>query len=110
MLANSGPPTLPTTSDLPSWTTRFAPRVVMWTGIGLSFGLFGLLIAVGWRANAGTIAAAFLLLACLAACVWAGVQGRISDREVDRAIARMAAVRQEDDPPRSPRTESTDGR
>ncbi len=110
MPANSGPPTLPATSGLPGRTTRFAPRLVMWTGIGLSAALFGLLIAVGWRANAGTIAAGFLLLACLAACVWAGVQGRISDREVDRAIARLAAARQEDDRPRSQRTESTDGR
>jgi hypothetical protein len=68
----------------------------MWTAIGLSVVLFGLLTAVGWRDNAGTIAAGILLLACVAVCIWAGVQGRISEREVDRAIARMAAAREQD--------------
>ncbi len=109
MLANSGPPSLPTTS-LPGRTTRFAPRVLMWTAIGLSFALFGLLIALGLRGNAGTIAAGFLLLACVAVCIWAGVQGRVSDREVERAIARLAVAREAGDRQRSPRTESTDGR
>lgn len=107
MPPNSGPPTLPT-PGLPGGTTRFAPRVVMWAAIGLS-GLFGLLIALGWRDNAGTIAAGLLLLACVAVCIWAGVQGRISDREVDRAVARMATPR-EQDRRRSPSTETTDGR
>lgn len=108
MPANSGPPTLPV-PGLPSRTTRCAPRVVMWAAIGLAFALFGLLIGLGWRDNAGTIAAGLLLLACVAVCIWAGVQGRISDREVDRAVARMAAAR-EQDRRRSPTTETTDGR
>lgn len=108
MPANSGPP-VPATG-LPGRTTRFAPRVVMWAAIGLSFALFGLLVAVGWRDNAGTIAAGFLLLACVAVCVWTGVQGRISDREVDRAIARMAAAREDDERRRSPMRGTPDGR
>jgi hypothetical protein len=51
--ANSGPPALPI-RGLPSRTTRFAPRVVMWAAIALSVALPGLLIALGWRDNAGT--------------------------------------------------------
>ena len=97
MPATCGPPALPPTGGLPSRTTRFTPRIMMWAAIGLSFVLFGLLVAVGWRDNAGSIAAGFLLLACVAVCVWAGVQARIADREVDRAIAQMAAARQADD-------------
>lgn len=108
MPPNTGRPT-PPTPGLPGGTTRFAPRVVMWAAVGLSVVLFGLLIALGWPDNAGTIAAGLLLLACVAVCIWAGVQGRISDREVDRAVARMAAAR-EQDRRRSPTTETTDGR
>lgn len=108
MPANSARPSPPTTSP-PGRTARFAPRVLMWTAIGLSVALFGLLTALGGRGNAGTTAAAFLLLACVAVCVWAGVQGRVAAREVERTIARMTAAR-EQDRGRSPRTESTDGR
>ena len=108
MPANRDLPTHPT-PGLPGMTTRFTPRVVMWAAIGLSVVLLWLLIALGWRDNAGTIAAGLLLLACVAVCIWAGVQGRIADREVDRAVARMAAAR-EQDRRRSPSTEATDGR
>lgn len=107
MRANSGPSTPAT--GLPGTSTRFAPRVVMWVAIGLSFGLFGLLVAVGWRDNAGTLAVGFLLLACVAVCVWAGVQGRIADREVERAIARMVAAREDDQRRRSPTRGTPDG-
>lgn len=109
MRVNSGPPSLPTTSP-PGRTPRFAPRVLMWTAIGLSFALLGLLVTLGWRGNAGTIAAGFLLLACVAVCIWAGVQGRISDREVERAVTRLAGAREAAARQRSPRTERTDGR
>ncbi len=53
--------------------------------------------------------AGFLLLACVAVCVWAGVQGRIADREVDRAIARMVAAREDDQRRRSPTRGTPDG-
>jgi hypothetical protein len=106
--ANSGPST-PPTPRLRGRATRFAPRALMWAAIGLSVVLFGLLIALGWRDNAGSIAAAFLLLACVAVCVWAGVHGRIADREVDRAIARMVAAREDDQRRRLPTRGTPDG-
>jgi fatty acid desaturase len=105
--ANSGPST-PPTPRLRGRATRFAPRALMWAAIGLSVVLFWLFIALGWRDDAGTVAAGLLLLTCLAVCIWAGVQGRISDREVERAVAQMAAAR-EQDRRRSPSTEATDG-
>lgn len=84
------------------------PRTVMWAAIGLALTLFGLLLALGWGPSAGTTAGAFLLLACVAVCIWAVAQGRSADREVDRAIARMAAARRKDDRRRPPK-EATDG-
>ena len=78
--------------------SRPSPRLahtVMWAAIGLAFGLFGLLLILGWANNAATTAGATLLLACVAVCIWAGVQGRSTDREIDRAIARLAATREQ---------------
>lgn len=85
------------------------PRAVMWAAIALALALFGLFLAVGWRDNAATTAAATLLLACVAVCIWAGVQGWSADREVDRAIARLTAARKQDERRRSPK-QATDGR
>jgi hypothetical protein len=54
--------------------TRATPRRVMWAAIGLSVLLLGLLLAFGWGHDAWAAAAGFLFVACVAACVWAGVR------------------------------------
>lgn len=65
----------------------------MWAAIAVSVALFGLLTARGWGDSAASIAGGLLLLACVAVCIWAGVQGRNAEREVDRAIGQMASAR-----------------
>lgn len=66
----------------------------MWAAIGLSAALGGILIALGWASgDAWATAAAVMLLACVAVCVWGVAQGRRAEREVDRAIARLAETR-----------------
>jgi hypothetical protein len=82
----------------------------MWSAIGLAAALLGLLLALGWGEDAWTAAAGFLLVACIAVCVVAGLQSRAADREVRRAVARLASARREEERRRSPRDEPTDGR
>ena len=74
--------------------TRLTPRLIMWVAIGLSVALGGILIALGWASgDAWATAAAVMLLACVAVCVWGAVQGRRAEREVDRVIARLVESR-----------------
>lgn len=73
--------------------TPASPRLVMWTAIGGSVALLGVLLALGWQDRAWTTAAGTLLLACVFVCIWAAAQGRTTEREVRRAVARLAAAR-----------------
>jgi hypothetical protein len=86
------------------------PRVVMWSAIGGSIVLLGVLLALGWDNTAWSTAAGVLLLACVGACIFAAVQSRSTDREVRRAVARLAASREADERRRAPRREPADGR
>jgi hypothetical protein len=65
----------------------------MWTAITLSLALFVLLVVLGWGDSAASIAGGLLLLACVAVCIWAGLQGRTAEREVDRAVGQIASAR-----------------
>ena len=84
--------------------TARSPRRTMWAAIGVSLGLLGVLLAVGWQDRAWTIAAGALLLSCVAVCIWSAFQGRNTDREVRLAIERLAAARRDDERRRSPRS------
>ena len=86
------------------------PRVIMWSAIGGSIALLGVLLALGWDDAAWSTAAGVLLLACVGVCVFAVLQSRSTDREVRRAVARLASARDADDRRRVPRQETTDGR
>ncbi len=68
-------------------------RPVMWAAISVSFALFVLLTGLGWDATAASLAGGLLLLACVAVCIWAAVQGRTAEREVDRAVGQIARAR-----------------
>lgn len=68
----------------------------MWTAIIASGALLGLLLTLGWGDRAWTTAAATLLVACVLVCIWAATQGRATEREVRRAIDRIAAARHEE--------------
>jgi hypothetical protein len=74
--------------------TPMKARIVMWAAIAGSLALLGVLLALGWGEGAWTTAAGVLLLACVFVCIWAGVQSRTTDREVRRAVARIATARQ----------------
>ena len=78
------------------------PRLLMWSAIGGSIALLGALLALGWDDGAWTIAAGVLLLSCVFVCIVAGVQSRDTDREVRRAVARLAAAREADERRRAP--------
>ena len=79
----------------------WGPRPVMWAAIVLSLALFVLLAGLGWGDNtAASIAGGLLLLACVAVCIWAAVQGRTAEREVDRAIGQIARARRGQSPER----------
>jgi hypothetical protein len=66
----------------------------MWAAIVFSLALFVLLARLGWGDNsAASIAGGLLLVACVAVCIWAAVQGRTAEREVDRAAGQLARVR-----------------
>ena len=82
----------------------------MWAAIGGSVALLGVLLALGWGDRAWATAAGVLLLACVFVCIWAAAQGRVAEREVRRAVARLAAARQEDERRRAPRRKTADGR
>ena len=85
------------------------PRVVMWSAIGGSIALLGALLALGWDDAAWSTAAGVLLLACIGVCIFAAAQSRSTDREVRRAVARLAAAREADERRRAPRRETADG-
>lgn len=73
--------------------SRRAARVVMWAGIAASALLLAALLSRGWGRDAWSIAAAVLFLLCVATCVWAGVLGEQSAREVKGTVDRFAADR-----------------
>ena len=79
------------------------PRPTMWTAIGASIVLLGVLLALGWGDDAWSAAAGVLLLSCLLVCVFAALQSRSTDREVQRAVARLAAQREADEQRRRPK-------
>jgi hypothetical protein len=82
----------------PRW---WGPRPVMWAAIALSLVLFGLLAGLGWGDNsAASLAGGLLLLACVAVCIWAAVQSRTAEREVDRAVGQIARLRRGQRPER----------
>jgi hypothetical protein len=87
-----------------------SPRLVMWAAIGGSIALLGVLLALGWQDRAWTTAAGTLLLACVFVCIWAAAQGRTTEREVRRIVARLAAARHEEDRRRAPRNGTAAGR
>jgi uncharacterized protein (DUF58 family) len=70
----------------------------MWAAIALSLALFALLTGLGWAGTAASLAGGLLLLACVAVCIWAAVQGRTAEREVDRAVGQIARVRRGQSP------------
>jgi 4-amino-4-deoxy-L-arabinose transferase-like glycosyltransferase len=72
---------------------RRAARVVMWAGIAASAVLLAALLSRGWGRDAWTIGAAALFLLCVTTCIWAGVVGERSAREVRGAVDRFAADR-----------------
>ena len=82
----------------------------MWAAIVGSVALLGVLLALGWGDRAWRTAAGVLLLSCVFVCIWAVAQGRTAEREVRRAVARLAAARREDQRRRPPSDESPDGR
>lgn len=62
----------------------------MWAAIALSLALFVLLAGLGWGDTAASLAGGLLLLlACGAVCIWAAVQGRTAESEVDRAVGQI---------------------
>lgn len=73
------------------------PHLVMWSAIGGSIALLGVLLALGWDDAAWATAAGVLLFACVLVCIFAGEQGRSTDREVRRAVDRLAAARSADE-------------
>ena len=80
----------PATSRSALW----GPRPVMWAAVVASLALFVLLARLGWGdTSAASIAGGLLLLACVAVCTWAAVQGRTAEREVDRAVGHLARAR-----------------
>lgn len=85
-------------------------RLVMWSAIGGSIALLGVLLALGWGDDAWAAAAGVLLLACVFVCIFATVQSRVTDREVRCAVARLAATREADERSRAPKQETPDGR
>lgn len=65
----------------------------MWGAIALSLALFLLLVVLGWGNSAASIAGGLLLLTCVAVCVWAAMQGRRAEREVERAVGQIVWAR-----------------
>ena len=90
--------------------TRWNPRLVMWSAIGGSIALLGVLLALGWEDDAWAAAAGVLFLACVFVCIFSLWQSASTDREVRRAVARLAAVREADERRRAPRQGAPDGR
>ncbi len=73
--------------------SRGAARVAMRTSIAGSALLLVALLARGWGRDAWTTAAAVLFLLCVVTCIVAGVIGGRSEREVRRAVDRLAMTR-----------------
>ena len=90
--------------------TQRAVGRVMWAAIGGSIALLGVLLALGWDDGAWAAAAGVLLVSCVFVCIWAVAQGRVTDREVRRAVARLAAAREEQQRRCSPERDTIDGR
>ena len=78
--------------------------------MGGTIALLGVLLALGWDDDAWATAAGVLLLACVFVCIFTGVQSGNTDREVRRAVARLAAAREADGRGRAPRQGAPDGR
>lgn len=68
-------------------------HIAMWGAIGGSLVLLGILLLAGLGQAAWTIAAAVLLLSCVAVCAVSVWQGVVAEREVARAIDRLVAAR-----------------
>ncbi len=71
-------------------------RIAMWSAIGGSLVLLGVLLLAGLGQRAWTIAAAVLLLSCVPVCAVSIWQGAVADREVKRAVERLVALRAAD--------------
>jgi hypothetical protein len=65
----------------------------MWTAIAGSIAVVGVLLALGEGDRAWKTAAGTLLVACVLVCIWAVAQGHTAARDVNRAVARIAAAR-----------------
>ena len=85
---------------------RWNPRRTMWTAIGGSIALLGVLLARGWDDNAWSAAAGVLLVSCILVCVFAAQQSRGTERDVRDAVARLAAQRRADEERRRPQERS----
>lgn len=68
-------------------------RILMWSGIAGSVSLLVVLLALGWGRRAWTVASVALFVSCIAVCGLAIVQGRIAERDVRKAVARLDAER-----------------
>lgn len=79
-------------------SARLGPGPVMWAAIVASTALFVLLTGLGWGGAAASLAGGLLLLACVAVCIWAALQGRAAEREVDRAVSRIGRIRRGQSP------------
>ena len=93
----------------PHQPERAAGRV-MWAAIAGSTAVLGALLAIGWDDGAWAAAAGVLLVSCVFVCIWAVTQGRVTDREVGRAVARLSTARDEQSRRRTPERETIGGR
>ena len=82
-------------------------QIAMWSAIAGSLVLLGVLLLVGLGQGAWTIAATVLLLSCVLVCVVSACQGAATDREVQRAVDRLVALRIDDEQRRRGRTART---
>ena len=71
-----------------------APGIAMWAAIAVAAVAAAVLIAFTRDPNTWRFAAGFLVLSCLAVCVWSAVIGARSEREVNRAVRTLIDNRQ----------------
>lgn len=81
----------------PRATVRKA-QLAMWAAIVGAAALVVALLTAGWGRRAWGVAAAALLLACIAVCVWAAIAGEHASRDVRRAAERLAEERRRSQP------------